>query len=156
MTGKPFIDKILIALNLATLLGGLGLFVYTNMIYKRPLPDEAAELEDLKNSARKGTEVAAYKLDKMTINLHSETARLRFIDLEAHLLPFKEEETKILETNKTQILDAIMDVTSNMSPEDLNSISGKILLENRLKTRINDLLGVQVVREIFFSSFVVQ
>jgi flagellar FliL protein len=156
MTGKPLFDKILVGLNLATLLGGLGLFVYTNMIYKRPLPDEAAELEDLKNSAKKGTEVPPLKLDKMTINLHSETARLRFLDIEAHLLPFKEDEVKILETKKTEILDAIMEVASNMSPEDLNSISGKILLENRLKNRINNLLGDQIVREIFFSSFVVQ
>jgi hypothetical protein len=39
MTGKPAIDKILMGLNLATLLGGLALFIYTNVVYKKPLPD---------------------------------------------------------------------------------------------------------------------
>jgi flagellar FliL protein len=156
MTGKPALDKILMGLNLATLLGGLALFIYTNVVYKKPLPDESTELSELEKSARLQTEVGPFKLDKMTINLASEQSRLRFLDVEVHLLPFKEEGLKTLEEHKTKLFDIIIEVAGTLSPDELNSVSGKILLENRLKKKINEYLRNQVVREIFFSTFVVQ
>ena len=156
MTGKPAIDKILMGLNLATLFGGLALFIYTNVVYKKPLPDESTELSELEKAARLQTEVGPFKLDKMTINLASEQTRLRFLDVEVHLLPFQEEGLKILEEHKTKMFDIIIEVAGTLSPDELNSVSGKILLENRLKKKINEYLKNQVVREIFFSTFVVQ
>jgi flagellar FliL protein len=156
MTGKPALDKILMGLNLATLFGGLALFIYTNVVYKKPLPDESTELSELEKSAKLQTEVGPFKLDKMTINLASEQSRLRFLDVEVHLLPFKEEGLKTLEEHKTKLFDIIIEVAGTLSPDELNSVSGKILLENRLKKKINEYLRNQVVREIFFSTFVVQ
>lgn len=156
MTGKPLIDKILMGLNLAALFGCLGIFIYTTKIYKKPLPEESIEFDGLKEGARKRTEVSPFKMEKLTINLYSTGSRLRFIDLEMHLLPFNEEQTKILETHKSHLVDMTIDVIGDMSPEELNSVSGKILLESRLKKRINDFLDSQVIREIFFSTFVIQ
>jgi flagellar FliL protein len=92
----------------------------------------------------------------MTINLASEQTRLRFLDVEVHLLPFQEEGLKVLEQHKTKMFDIIIEVAGTLSPDELNSVSGKILLENRLKKKINEYLKNQVVREIFFSTFVVQ
>ncbi|MBY0416372.1 MAG: flagellar basal body-associated FliL family protein, partial [Bdellovibrionales bacterium] len=39
---------------------------------------------------------------------------------------------------------------------ELNSLSGKILLEDRLKREINKALKKPVVKNIFFASFIVQ
>ncbi len=156
MTGKPLVDKILVGLNLATLLGGLALFIYTNVVFKKPLPIEEQEFNDLKNSARLQSDLPPFKLEKMTINLSSEQTRLRFIEIEVHLLPFKEEDNKTLESFKPQLLDLLIEVTSSMQPDELNSVSGKILLESRLKKRVNDYLKGQYVREIYFSTFTVQ
>lgn len=156
MTGKPALDKILMALNLAVLFGCLGVFVYTTKMYKKPLPDEATEFDGLKEDARTRTEIPPYKMEKLTLNLYTSGSRLRFLDLELHFLPFGEEQTKILETHKAHLVDMTIEVVGDMSPEELNSISGKILLESRLKKRINDYMGSQTVREIFFSTFVIQ
>lgn len=156
MTGKPFLDKILIGLNLATLLGGLGIFIYTTKIYKKPLPEDSIEFTGLQDEARKNTEVEPFKIEKLTINLYSQQSRLRFLDLEIFLLPFNNDFKKTLEKFKSVIIDMVIETCSDMSPEDLNSISGKILLESRIKKRINTYLGEQIVREIFFYSFVVQ
>lgn len=156
MTGKPLLDKILMALNLAALFGCLGVFIYTTKMYKKPLPDEGVEFDGLKEDAKKRTETPAYKMEKITINLYSTGSRLRFLDLELHFLPFNEEQIKILETHKAHLVDMMIEVVGDMSPEELNSISGKILLESRLKKRINDFLGSQTVREIYFSTFIIQ
>lgn len=156
MTGKPLIDKILMALNLAALFGCLGVFVYTTKMYQKPLPDEATEFDGLKEDAKKRTEIPPYKMEKLTMNLYSTGSRLRFLDLELHLLPFTEEQTKLLDNHKAHLVDMIIEVVGDMSPDELNSISGKILLESRLKKRINDFMGSQTVREIFFSTFVIQ
>lgn len=156
MTGKPLFDKILMGLNLAALFGCLGIFVYTTKMYKKPLPDEGVEFDGLKDDARKRTEIPPFKMEKITINLYSAGSRLRFLDLELHFLPFNEEQTKILETHKSHLIDMMIEVVGDMSPDELNSISGKILLESRLKKRINDFLGSQTIREIFFSTFVIQ
>ncbi|MFZ4714163.1 MAG: flagellar basal body-associated FliL family protein [Bacteriovoracaceae bacterium] len=156
MTGKPIIDKVLIGLNLATLIGGLALFIYTTMVFKKPLPDEGLELSDLERNARLQTEVAPFKLEKMTINLSSEQTRLRFLDVEVHLLPFKDDGLKILTDHKSKLFDIIIEVTGTLTPDELNSISGKILLESRLKKKMNDYLRSQIVREIYFSTFIVQ
>jgi flagellar basal body-associated protein FliL len=43
-----------------------------------------------------------------------------------------------------------------MGPEELSTLSGKILLEDRLKREINKALNKTVVRSIFFPRYIVQ
>ena len=67
------------------------------------------------------------------MNLPARTARLRFLELEISLFPFKEKQKAKLEALTPILKDTIIDVSSKMSPDELNSISGKILLEERIK-----------------------
>jgi flagellar basal body-associated protein FliL len=44
-----------------------------------------------------------------------------------------------------------------LDPDDLDSVTGKILLENKIKKQVNAKLGEPpVVKQIYFSGFVVQ
>ena len=72
------------------------------------------------------------------------------------LIPFKEKHLSKLEDNKAYIRDAIIDIASNMSASELASLSGKILLEERIKKQINTKLRKQIIKEIYFSNFVIQ
>ena len=156
MTGNKTIDTVLVGfLTLATV-GTLGIFIYTEMVFKRPLPSNDIELENLKKDAE--TEIApeVYKLDKMIINLNSQGSRLRFLDIEIHFVPFKSNYVEKLDEKKAYIQDAIIDISSNMSPDELNSVAGKVLLEERIRRRLNDFFGKNIVKELFFSRFVVQ
>ncbi len=156
MTGNKTIDTVLVGfLTLATL-GTLGVFVYTEIVFKRPLPSDTVELKSLKTDAQ--TEIApeVYKLDKMVINLNSQGSRLRFLDVEIHFVPFKSEFVEMLDGKKVYIQDAIIDIASNMAPDELNTVAGKVLLEERIRRRINDFFGKSLVKEIFFSKFIVQ
>ncbi len=156
MTGNKKIDTIILGISTLMTLAVLGTFVYTEIIYERPLPDGEEEKANLLASSKNSTETGHYKLEKMIINLNSAGSRLRFLDVEMHLVPFKESYNDIFEQSKAFISDSVIDITSNMRPEELNSIAGKILLEDRIKKRLNSYYKKTYVKGIFFSRFVVQ
>jgi flagellar FliL protein len=43
-----------------------------------------------------------------------------------------------------------------MKASELNSITGKILLESRIKKRLNSILGAPIIKRIYFSKFIIQ
>jgi flagellar protein FliL len=156
LTGNKSIDTILTALLLAASAGTVGIFVYTEMLYERPLPSEIAERKELIEASKKRVFPDIYKMDKMVINLLGRNKRLRYLDLQVHLVPFKSEQVEKFESSKSFIHDAIIDLVSHMEPEELNSVAGKILLEERIKRRLNDNYRKPTVKQIFFSNFVIQ
>ena len=76
--------------------------------------------------------------------------------MELLMIPFKNDGAKVLEDNQAIVNDTIITISSKMDPNELNTISGKILLENRLRKTINERLHEEVVREILFQHFVIQ
>ncbi len=156
MTGNKTIDTVIIILVLLLTGGALGTFVYTEIIYKKPLPTNEQGLEELKNDTKNIMIPESFKLDKLIINLPSKSRRLRFLDVIIHLVVFKQESISILENNKPIINDIIIDVASNMEPDELNSISGKLIFESRIKKRINEYMGSPMIKELFYTKFVVQ
>ena len=156
MTGNKLIDNIILGLSALVCAGALGIFVYTEILYQKPRINNEVEKEKMMEEGKKQVFPSPFKLKKMIINLPSHTKRLRFLDLEAHLVPFKPEYHDILESSRPPIRDAVIDIASKMEPDELNSISGKILLENRIKKRINQILSKKVIKDIYFSKFVIQ
>lgn len=156
MTGKKNLDLIIVGISILLGLLTLGVFVYTNIVYQRPLVNEAEEKDLLSANLKSGVSTDGLKIDKIVVNLRSETSRLRFLEVSLQVLPFKNEQKELLEKNSPLILDRIGQLATNMTPNDLNTISGKILFEERLKNKLNKDLGKQIVREIFFTGFVVQ
>ena len=61
-----------------------------------------------------------------------------------------------MKVNLPVVQDRIIDITSKMGPDELNSLSGKILLEDRLKREINKTMKKPMVKNIYFASFIVQ
>ena len=107
-------------------------------------------------NARNVVFAESFKLKNIVVNLPHPTTKLRFLDMILHLVPFESKYVETLEKYKPQISDIVISVSSKMTPDDLNTATGKILLESRIKTKINDLLGKAVVKEILFSKFIIQ
>ena len=61
-----------------------------------------------------------------------------------------------IEKNKHIVRDTFLDIAGEMTPEELNSITGKIILEDRIKKRLNKSLGARPVQEMYFQKYVVQ
>jgi len=156
MTGNKMIDTILVALLSLASIGTLSLFVYTEIVYHKPLPNEEIENAKLKDQMKKKSFSESYKIKKMIINIPQKGSRLRFLEIEPNLLTFKSKTLDHLDQFKPEVKDAILRVTSKIKPDILNTVTGKILLEAKLKEAINKILGYQGVKEILFTRFVVQ
>ena len=156
MTGKPIIDKILMALNLVVIIGALGLVVKANFLTEPPPIDPVAQEKMLEAEINTARDVKYFKLDKLTVNLPSKNKRLRYLDVEIHLKPFKNSQLSSIEQKKSRISDSIIDIVSKMTPHELNTLSGKILLEQRIKSRINKLYPMPTIEKIFYSRFIIQ
>ncbi|MBC7539479.1 MAG: flagellar basal body-associated FliL family protein [Bacteriovorax sp.] len=160
MTGKKLLDMILLGVMTLTTLAVIGLFYYTEKMYKRPPIDESREKEALLKEGNPKALPAFFKLEKMTVSLvpkdNSGIQRMRYVELEIHLVLFKSDDAGIIKTYLSVVQDKIITVASKMGADELNSLTGKILLEDRLKKEINKSLGKPVVKSIFFSRYIVQ
>jgi flagellar FliL protein len=156
MTGKPFIDKILILINALLVLGSAGLVFYSHKMIKKVPTDQVGEFQNLKDTTYQNIQVTPVKLKKLTINLFSEQTRLRFLDIEPFALTFEDSQKQTVTDFETQILDIIIDVASGMEPNELNTLTGKMLFESRIKNKINELLGEPIIKQVFFGKFVIQ
>ena len=148
-------------LSILASLTAVGMFAYTWMDYQSSLLDEKENKRLLMAESRNRLLLplpssSLFTIKKLIINLPSRTTRLRFLNLTAHLVPHKEHAMEALERQQAPIKDLIIRVASTIEPDELNSISGRIILENRLKKGINALIGREAIREIYFSNFVIQ
>ncbi|WP_372654947.1 flagellar basal body-associated protein FliL [Halobacteriovorax sp.] len=156
MTGNKLVDNIILILSFLATAVCVGVFLYTEMIYKKPLPNEQAELQRLLSDNKKMAFPAPFKLDSLIINLKARKTKLRFLSVETQLVPFNHNSDDKFEAHRSMINDSIINVAGRMTAEELNSVSGKILLEERIKKSVNLILGEQLVKGVLFTKFVVQ
>ena len=142
--------------NLVFVLLAAGVVIYSHTMIKPAPTDQALETEKLQKDAVQGAQLQPVPIKRFVVNLHSRATRLRYLDLEMNVLTFSEEQKQIVRSNEHIFKDAVVEIASRLSPEDLDTVTGKILLENKIKTRVNQKFGQPVVRQIFFSGFVVQ
>jgi flagellar FliL protein len=151
------VQKILIILNLVIVVAGAGLVFYSHKILKPTPTNQTAEAEALKDEAVAATQIQPVPIKKFVVNLHSKSSRLRYLDLEMNILTFREDQKDIIKANEHIFKDTLIEIASHLEPDDLDSVTGKILLENKIKKQVNAKLGdPPVIKQIFFSGFVVQ
>ncbi len=151
------VQKILIIANLVIALLGAGLVFYSHTMIKPPVTDEKAEIQTLKDEALAASQIKPVPLKKFVVNLHSKSTRLRYLDIEMNVLTFHEDQKALITANEYIFKDTLIEIASQLEPSDLDSVTGKILLENRIKKQVNSKLGDQpVIKQIYFSGFVVQ
>ncbi|MBK8477738.1 MAG: flagellar basal body-associated FliL family protein [Opitutaceae bacterium] len=72
------------------------------------------------------------------------------------LLTGKSNLRELFEERQPQLLDATLNTLGSLSLADLEEIGSRNLIRARLISAYNEVLGVRVVEQIFFSDFVVQ
>ena len=156
MTGSKKFDMILGLLSTSVCVAAVGLLYYSHFILSPEPFSEEAELSNLISQAKNINNTKAYTLKPLTINLYSRSTRLRYIDLAISILPFADRQTKRIKKYETLIIDTIIKEVSRKTPDELNSISGRIILESKLKSEINKIAKQKVSKELFFTKFVIQ
>ncbi len=151
------LDKILIALNAVVIMAAAGLVVYSHTGIKREPTNQVQEEEKLLQDAKDLAFVKPHSMKSFTVNLLSHTNRLRFLEVEMNIVPFSSDQLGNIKNSETVIKDSLIQIAAEMEPDEVGSVTGKILLENRLKKAVNDRVGGQpLIKQILFSRFVIQ
>ena len=146
-----------LSLSLATF-GVLGFFYYTIFLHENAVfNDEKLKASFEKNMASQDKEFTPpIDISRILINLKSTTSRLRFLELELSIETVDLASQDLVKKYETIIKDSAINVVAKMGPEELNSLSGKLLLEKRLKNKIRERTNKNFISRIFYRRFVVQ
>jgi len=96
------------------------------------------------------------KLDKFTVNLGGEPHRTIRLEVNLELLNQESYEEVMDATLMPKIRDRIVNILNENSFSDLESIQGKLFLKEKITSQVNSILDQGVVKDVFFSEFVVQ
>ncbi|MAW07902.1 MAG: hypothetical protein CME61_06415 [Halobacteriovoraceae bacterium] len=136
----------------------LGFFYYSIDLYQKETFDDK-NLKDSISSDQKLKKyefVEPYSMKRIVINLPSNTSRLRFLELEMSLETIKPSQMDKLKDMETIIKDAAISVGGAMTPDELNSLSGKVMFEEKLKEKIRLATSRNIISRIFYRRFIVQ
>jgi flagellar protein FliL len=157
MTGNPLVDKIVLGLNALVSFALAGLMYYYSAIHQKPLPGDQAMTEVMKKDIEeKSMTFSALEVSGTIVNLRSRTSRLRFLDIDMQLVPSPPFTVEELKTHLVVIRDIVINVASQMTDEELSTVSGKILLEGRIKKETELYFKRPSLEKIIFTKYVIQ
>ncbi len=141
--------------------GGGAYLVYASTIgYEAPSvrEEELAKVRSLASEAGSGeTDVALiYTLDKMTVNLAGEPKRLMQIEVNLEMLNKEGFEEVMDIERRAKVRDRVMTLLGVQTFADVEPIQGKLFLKDRIARELNSMLDQGIVKNVFFSEFVVQ
>jgi flagellar FliL protein len=142
---------------------GLGAYlVYASTIGWHPPRITEKQLSEEKEkieSAELSSEALGpliYTMDKFTINLDGEPKRTIRLEVNLEMLGKEGFEEVISSDNRAKARDRIVRLLGDKNLADIESIQGKLFLKDRIAMEINSLLDKGVVKDVYFSEFVVQ
>lgn len=144
-------------LNLAVMGGGSYLVYASTIGWKHPEITEekaSAEMEAEADSESAGPLV--YTMDKFTVNLGGEPKRTIQLEVNLEMLGKDGFEEIMTSDSRAKARDRIVRLLNDETFSDLESIQGKLFLKDKIATEVNGILTSGVVKDVYFSNFVVQ
>ena len=140
---------------------GLGLYwVYAATIgWHSPSITEsqlAAEDEAQTESDEASSGPLVYTMDKFTVNLAGEPKRTIRVEVNLEMLGKDGFEEVINNDNKAKARDRIVRLLNDQTFSEVESIQGKLFLKDKIAMELNGILDKGVVKDVYFSEFVVQ
>ena len=156
MTGNPAVDKIILGLNGLLVIGATALVIFSHNSIKKPSTDRGKEVGSMIENSMSELQKPPLVMDEIVVNLYSREARLRFLNTQMNIVLFKERDRELAQSMKAKIFDTLIDIAGNMKPNELNSVTGRILLETRIKKKVNKMTSEPIIKKILFSKFIIQ
>lgn len=156
MTGNPIIDKIILGLNGLIVTAATALILYSHMGIKRTDTNQSLKFGNMIENSMNELKKPPVIMEEIVVNLYSREVKLRFLNTQMNIVLFAEKDREYVMGLKPHIFDSLIDLAGNMDPKELNSVTGRILLETRVKNKVNELVGKNVIKKILFSKFIIQ
>lgn len=153
---KKLLPVLFIALNLGISGAGVYMVFLATIGWTYPALTEEEEL------ARRGEEIkkspihlpVLYTMDKFTVNLDGTPRRMIQAQVSLEMLDEKGFEEVV--TLGPQARDEIVRILNGKSFSEIETIQGKLFLKDQIASSLNKILEKGVVKNVYFSEFVVQ
>jgi flagellar FliL protein len=138
--------------------GGAYLVYASTMGWENPKITEEDASRELASVSSGEAELApmVYTMDKFTVNLGGEPKRTIRLEVNLQMLGKDGFEEVMEPENRAKARDKIVRVLNDQVFNDLESIQGKLFLKDKIAMEVNGILHKGVVKDVFFSDFVVQ
>lgn len=143
--------------NLSVMGGGAYMVYASTMGWESPSISEeqaARELASVEDSEEAGPLI--YTMDSFTVNLGGEPKRTIRVGVNLQMLGKEGYEEVMEPENRAKARDRIVRLLNEKSFGELDSIQGKLFLKDKIAGEVNGILHRGVVKDVFFSDFVVQ
>ena len=97
-----------------------------------------------------------YTMDKFTVNLSGEPKRSIRMEVNLEMLGKDGFEEVIDTENRAKVRDRVIRILNEKNFSEVESIQGKLFLKEKIAQEINTTLKEGVVKDVYFSEFIVQ
>ncbi|MDH4467542.1 MAG: flagellar basal body-associated FliL family protein [Bacteriovoracaceae bacterium] len=152
---KIGLNEILALVSALLVIGAIGLGWFATNKIKRAevLPNEG--VISLEKEAHERLKALFVTYKKIQTNILTDGDRLRHIEMEISLEPMNPTFVDKLKSMETFVDNEVISIVSEMSYDELISISSKIVISEKLKNRINEEAKEEIVKRILFPTFTV-
>ncbi|HWU44843.1 MAG TPA: flagellar basal body-associated FliL family protein [Bdellovibrio sp.] len=149
--------QILFAVFNLAVTGAGAYMVYASTIgWENPkITEEQAEHELASASSASDVGPLVYTMDKFTVNLGGEPKRTIRLEVSLQMLGKEGFEEVMEPENRAKARDRIVRLLNEELFGNLESIQGKLFLKDKIAGEVNGILHKGVVKDVFFSDFVV-
>lgn len=95
-------------------------------------------------------------MDSFVVNLNTEGKGSTYLKTQVSLLYTEEDHAEVITNKTSQIRDVIIKDLMEYRPQDLLLEGGLASVKVKLRSSINAALGQEVVKEIYFTDFLIQ
>ena len=144
-------------LNMGVLGGGAFLTFKSTLGFHPPTLREPAALEALNKQREAGAshaESVMYTMPPFTVNLSGSPTRMIRVEMTFEMLD-KDGFEEIVR-NSPAARDTIVRILNGKKFDDVESIQGKLFLKDQITVSLNQSLKAGVIKDIYFSDFLVQ
>ena len=153
---KKIAMGLFVVVDLVVLGAGAAMTYKATMAWERPAVREPAAIEALKKEREtEGVrDSVLYTMPTFTVNLAGQPRRMIRVELTLEMLDKDGFEEVV--TNSPAARDAILRILNEKSYDDIETIQGKLFLKDQISVTLNKTLKEGVVKDVFFSEFLVQ
>lgn len=147
---------ILVVADLAVMGGGAAMTYQGTLGWHPPSVREPAAIEELKKEREtEGVrDSVLYTLPTFTVNLEGQPRRLIRVSLTLEMLDKDGFEEVV--RNSPAARDAIVRILNAKTYDDIETIQGKLFLKDQIAVTLNKSLEEGVVKDVYFSDFLIQ
>jgi len=153
MNKKAVIIMATVAFVFMALVGG-GFYMMWMKIASLQPPEEITE-EEMEEEAETVVIGEMFPLDTFVVNLADPKGK-RYLRTTMQLELAPEQTVETFEQRLPQIRDIILTVLPTKQSQEIRTVDGKTALRQEIMFRLNDLLKVESVANIYFTEFVIQ